>query len=80
MLMNSVSLIRANLLFVHIMHVLHITVIHSRHGIGTMIGKLGIKTLMNGGYQRLIFRRIGNFRAIRELLVLNMKLSRFGCA
>ena len=66
--------------FLHVMHIVHITVIHSRHGIGAVIGKLGIEPFMNGVDQRLIFRRIGNFRAIRELLVLNLKLSRFGCA
>ena len=58
----------------------HITVFHSMHGIGTVIGKLGIEPVMNGIDQSLILRRIGNFRAIRELLVLNMKLSLFGCA
>jgi hypothetical protein len=52
----------------HSVHFLHITVIHSRHGIGAVIGKLGVEPLMNGGDQRLIFRGIGNFRAISSTL------------
>jgi hypothetical protein len=52
--------IRVNLLLMHNIYIMHITMIRPKQGIEAVIGKLGIEPLMNGADQLLAFRGIGN--------------------